>query len=63
VLDEDVRTREDLGFVPVFPAHQIGRRSVLAKHFENLGVALRLSLTMTADHKAIPWLRSQHGVV
>jgi hypothetical protein len=63
MLDEHVRPGEDLGFVSVVPSHEVGRRSVLAEHPEDLGVALRLPLMMSPDDQAIARLRSQHGVI
>ena len=53
---------EDLGLVAVFPAHQIGRRTILAEHLENLGIALWLSLAMASNDQAITRLGSQHGM-
>jgi hypothetical protein len=63
VLDGDVRSREDLGFVTVLPAHQIGRRPVLTEYLEDLGVALRLSLAMPVNDQAIAGLGSQWRMI
>src|SRR5512133_2581149 len=53
VLDEHVRARKDLGCVTVFPAHEVGRPSMLAEHLQDLAVPLRFTLMMSADHQAI----------
>lgn len=63
MLNEDIRSWEDLGFVAVFPAHEIGRRSVLAKHFDYLCVALWLSQMMPANNQAIPWFCAQRRMI
>jgi hypothetical protein len=63
VLNEDVRSWEDLGFMAIFPAHEVGRCSVLAKYLEDLGVALRLPLMMPANDQAIARLGPQRGII
>lgn len=63
MLDEDVRSRKDLGFAAVLPSDEIGRRPVLAEHLDHLGIALRLPLAMPADDQAIAGLCSQHGTI
>ena len=53
VLNEDVRTRKDLGLVPVIPAYEVGGRSMVAEHLHDLAVTLRLPLVVSPDHQAI----------
>jgi hypothetical protein len=49
--------------VAVLPAHQIGRRPVLAEYLQNLGIAIRLSLAMPTNDQAITRLGSQPGMI
>lgn len=59
MLNEDIRAREDLGLVTVFPAHEIGRRSIVSEHLHDLTVTLLLSLMVPPHDQAITWSCAQ----
>lgn len=63
MLNEDVRAGKDLGFVTVLPADEVGRRSILAKDLQYLGVSRLLSLLVSSNHEAITGLGAQHRFV
>ncbi len=56
VLNEDVRAREDLGLMTVFPTHEVGRRTMVAEHLQDLAVTLVFPLVVSPDHQAITWV-------
>jgi hypothetical protein len=45
--------------VAVLPAHEVGRRSIVAEGFQDFTVALQLALMVPPDHQAIAWLCAQ----
>lgn len=53
MFDGDIRSREKLGLVAVFPSDTEGGRSVLAEDLQNLSVAIGLAQVMPFDHEAI----------
>jgi hypothetical protein len=60
VLDPGVRARVVAADVAVvLPADGIGRRSSLAQHLEDLGVARWLALVVGTDDESVPRLRPQ----
>jgi hypothetical protein len=59
VFDEDVRARKDLGLVPVLPAYEVRRRSVLAEYLQDLAVALPFALVVSPDDQTITWACAQ----
>jgi hypothetical protein len=48
--------------VSVLPAHDVGRRAIVAEHFQDLTVALLLSLMVPPDHEAIAWSCAQNRI-
>jgi hypothetical protein len=41
--------------VAILPAHEVGRRPIVAKYRQDLSVALLLSLMVPSDNQAIAW--------
>ena len=61
VLDAGVRARVVAADVAVvLPADGVGRRSSLAQHLEDLGVALWLALVVGTDDESVPRLCAQY---
>jgi hypothetical protein len=59
VFNEDVRARKDLGLVTIIPAYVVGRRSIVAKHLQDLAVTLPLPLVVSPDHQTVAWACAQ----
>jgi hypothetical protein len=48
--------------VSVLPAHEVGRRSVVAEHLHYLTVTLLFPLMVPSDHQAIAWPGAQRRI-
>lgn len=48
--------------MPVLPAHEVGRRPILAEDLQNLGVTGWLALAMASDDKTIAWAGFQSPI-
>jgi hypothetical protein len=48
-----IRAREQPGHPPIVPAHDKGRRAVIAQDLEDLAVSRRLAKMVAVDYQAV----------